>query len=263
MTQNLSKLISLAADFEKDLPPLQLPEGHPDNRPLAAWIDHTLLKPEATPDQIEKLCEEARQYSFASVCVNPVYVPLARRELEGSPVLTCTVVGFPLGATLADAKADETRWAIDFGAQEIDMVIAIGLLRGGQYEAVLTDISRVVEVAHPHGAKVKVILETALLNRSEKIMGCLLARAAGADFVKTSTGFGPGGATPEDVELMRRVVGTVMGVKAAGGVRSAADALTMLRAGATRLGTSSGVKIAQEAQPNAAQPPAANLPGDY
>jgi deoxyribose-phosphate aldolase len=247
MTQNLNELKSLAAEFEQNLPPLELPAGHPDSRRFSAWIDHTILKPEATPDQIETLCNEAVQFRFASVCVNPVYVPLARRLVDGSGVLVCCVVGFPLGATLTLAKAEETRLALEAGAQEIDMVIPVGLLIGGDFQAVLDDITAVVETCHPHGAQVKVILETALLNRQQKIMGCLLARTAGAEFVKTSTGFGPGGATVEDVDLMRRVVGPQMGVKASGGIRSLDDAQAMLAAGATRLGTSSGVKIVQQA----------------
>lgn len=248
MNRNLNDLLALASEYEKQLPNLELPAGHPGDRPVASWIDHTLLKPEATPEQIEKLCEEAIRYSFFSVCVNPVYVPLARRLLANSPVVVCTVVGFPLGATLTEAKAQETQLSLTEGAGEIDMVIPVGLLKGGQYDAVAEDIQRIVEVSHRGGALVKVILEMALLSRYEKIVGCLLCQRAGADFVKTSTGFGPGGATLEDVELMRRVVGPQMGVKAAGGVRSLADAKAMLQVGATRLGTSAGAKIVQEAQ---------------
>lgn len=247
MNQDFRELLSLAGEYEKALPSLELPQGHPDARPIASWIDHTLLKPEATPGQIDTLCEEARRFRFASVCVNSIYVPKARRELEGSPVLVCTVVGFPLGATLAAAKVEETRFALNEGAQEIDMVIPIGMLKGARYGAVIEDIRRIVEVSHDSGAIVKVILEMALLTRFEKIVGCLIAQNAGADFVKTSTGFGPGGATLEDVELMRRVVGPLMGVKAAGGIRSLADAQAMLKVGATRLGTSAGAKIVEEA----------------
>lgn len=247
MNKNLNELLALASEYETQLPDLRLPPGHPDERPVAAWIDHTLLKPEATPEQIEKLCAEARRYSFASVCVNPIYVPQASRALQGGPVLVCTVVGFPLGATLSAAKAEEARLSIAEGAREIDMVVPIGMLKGGQWQAVSDDIRRIVEVSHGGGAIVKVILEMALLTRTEKITGCLLSQAAGADFVKTSTGFGPGGATLEDVELMRRVVGPELGVKAAGGVRSLADALAMLKVGATRLGTSAGAKIVEEA----------------
>lgn len=247
MVSNQSQLTELIMEYDRQLPELRLPEGHPDSRPVVSWIDHTLLKPEATPEQVSKLCEEALRYEFASVCVNPVFVPLASKALAGSKVLTCTVIGFPLGATLTDAKVEETRLVINLGAQEVDMVIPIGLLKGGQYDAVERDIRSVVEVAHDLNALVKVIIETALLTRTEKIAGCLISKQAGADFVKTSTGFGPGGATVEDVELMRRVVGPEMGVKAAGGVRTLADARAMLRAGATRLGSSSGVKIAEEA----------------
>jgi deoxyribose-phosphate aldolase len=247
MGQKLNDLIAIAREIENRFPDLVLPDGHPGSRSLASWIDHTLLKPEATPGQIEKLCAEARQYEFASVCINPVFVPLARDLLAGSPVLVCTVIGFPLGATLSQAKVAETRLAIEAGAREVDMVIPVGLLKGEQYQAVADDIRCVVEAAHPAGAVVKVIQEMALLSRFEKIIACLISQSAGADFVKTSTGFGPGGATLEDVELMRRVVGPQLGVKAAGGVRSLADARAMLLAGATRLGTSAGVKIMQEA----------------
>jgi deoxyribose-phosphate aldolase len=248
IAHELTSLLAQASEYEQRLPELVLPQGHPDGRPVAHWIDHTLLKPEATPAQVEALCDEARRYTFASVCVNSVYVPLAYRLLKDTPVLVCTVVGFPLGASLTGTKVEETRLAMQAGAQEIDMVIPIGLLKGGDYGAVAEDIRQVVAASHAGGAIVKVILETAMLARQEKIIGCLLSKAAGADFVKTSTGFGPGGATPEDVELMRRVVGPQMGVKAAGGVRSLADAQTMLRVGATRLGTSAGAKIVSEAE---------------
>lgn len=248
MNNDFSELLARASQYEQQLPELRLPDGHPDGRPLAAWIDHTLLKPEATPEQIEALCQEALRFSFASVCVNPVYVSLAARLLQGSPVKVCSVVGFPLGATISAAKAAETRLALEAGAREIDMVIPVGLLKGGQYQAVADDIRQVVEAARQAGAVVKVILEMALLTRYEKIVGCLISQEAGADFVKTSTGFGPGGATLEDVDLMRRVVGPQMGVKAAGGVRTLADAVAFLNAGATRLGTSSGAKIVAEAE---------------
>lgn len=247
MIRNLDETIRLAREYENQLPELVLPAGHPGSRPLAGWIDHTLLKPEALPAQIEKLCSEAREYEFASVCVNPVYVPLAKQMLAGSRVLVCTVVGFPLGATLPKMKAAEAQIVIEAGAQEVDMVISIGMVKGEQYPAVFEDVSRVVETAHSSGALVKVILETCLLTRFEKIAACLICQAAGADFVKTSTGFSTGGATLEDVELMRRVVGPGMGVKAAGGVRSLADARAMLLSGATRLGTSAGLKVIQEA----------------
>ncbi len=236
----------LVEQYETQAPDQILPPGHPGSAPLASWIDHTLLKPEATPSQIEQLCADARQASFASVCVNPVYVKMAARLLEGSPVKACTVVGFPLGATITRAKVAETLACLEDGAQEIDMVLPIGLLKAGQFEPVLEDILAIVETSHAQGAIVKVIMETALLTRPEKTAACLLSVAAGADFVKTSTGFSTGGATLEDVEWMRRVVGPVTGVKAAGGVRSLADARAMLAVGATRLGTSSGMKLLQE-----------------
>ncbi len=214
---------------------------------LARYIDHTLLKPEATSEQIKQVCREALQYHFASVCVNPSYVELVARELSGSDVKTCSVVGFPLGATLPEVKAFETRKAIELGAQEIDMVINIGALKSGDEELVSKDIEAVVEVAHERDALVKVIIEAALLTNEEKVKACLIAKRAGADYVKTSTGFGPGGATVEDVELMRATVGPSMGVKAAGGIRTLEKALAMIEAGATRIGASAGVKIVQEA----------------
>ena len=214
---------------------------------LARYIDHTLLKPEATSEQIRQVCREALQYHFASVCVNPSYVELVARELSGSDVKTCSVVGFPLGATLPEVKAFETRKAIELGAQEIDMVINIGALKSGDEELVGKDIEAVVEVAHERDALVKVIIEAALLTDEEKVRACLIAKRAGADYVKTSTGFGPGGATVEDVKLMRATVGPSMGVKAAGGIRTLEKALAMIEAGATRIGASAGVKIVQEA----------------
>jgi deoxyribose-phosphate aldolase len=215
---------------------------------VAKYIDHTLLKPEATRAEIETLCSEARAYNFASVCVNPTWVKECAFALHGSSVKVCTVVGFPLGATLADVKAYETRRAIFDGATEIDMVINIGALKSNDHDTVLRDIRAVVEAAHDACAIVKVIIETALLTDEEKIRACLLARQAGADFVKTSTGFSKGGATVADIELMRRTVGAEMGVKAAGGVRDLTSAREMIAAGATRLGASAGVKIAQEAK---------------
>ncbi len=246
LSVELARLPELVEEFAQQLPPPALPEGHPGGLPLARYIDHTLLKPEARPEQVAQLCEEARRYGFYSVCVNPIYVAQAARLLAGSASLVCTVVGFPLGATPPRVKVYETRACLDAGAKEIDMVIPIGLLRAGQYEAVLDDIYAVASATHAAGGLLKVILEMALLDRRQKIAGCLLARAAGAEFVKTSTGFGPGGATVADVELMRCVVGPQMGVKAAGGVRSLADARAMLSAGANRLGSSAGVKIMRE-----------------
>lgn len=243
----LNQLLQLAQSYEAQLPPFQ-PEYAADPAGLAGMIDHTLLKPEATPAQVEALCAEAVQYHFAAVCVNPIYVDLVARRLAGSSVAACTVVGFPLGAVPAETKAFETRQAVEAGAREIDLVIPVGLLKAGEAQAVHDHIAAVVQAAKPGGALVKVIIETALLTRSEKILACLLSRAAGANFVKTSTGFAASGATPEDVELMRRVVGLDLGVKASGGVRSLADARAMLAAGASRLGTSSGIKIVQESQ---------------
>jgi deoxyribose-phosphate aldolase len=212
---------------------------------IAALIDHTILKPDATRADIVKVCREARDYGFASVCVNPYWVPVVRAELAGSPVKVCSVVGFPLGATSTEAKVCETAAALRAGAQEIDMVINVGALRSGDHEAVKLDIQQVVEVAHEAGAIVKVILETALLDDNQKAVACTLAKLAGADFVKTSTGFGPSGATAKDVALMRSVVGPEMGVKASGGIRTLADLKTMTAAGATRIGASASVKIAE------------------
>ena len=213
---------------------------------IARAIDHTLLKPDATPAQISVLCAEAREYNFASVCINPIYVPMAAKALEGSETAVCTVVGFPLGATPTAVKVFETEQAIADGATEIDMVISIGLLKAKAYQEVQSDITAVVQAAHAQNAIVKVIIETALLVAEEKKTACILVKAAGADYIKTSTGFAKKGATPRDVRLMRRMVGDDMGVKAAGGVRSYADAKTMIKAGATRLGASAGVKIMQQ-----------------
>ena len=215
---------------------------------LARLIDHTLLKPDATEAQIRKLCQEAKQYHFASVCVNPTWVPLVAEELAGTDVDVCTVIGFPLGATLPEVKAYEAECSIGRGACELDMVINIGALKSGHYDYVREDIAGVVDVAHARGALVKVIIETVLLTDEEKVEACVLSQAAGADYVKTSTGFAGGGATVEDVALMRRVVGSQMGVKASGGIRSAKDAEAMIRAGATRIGASAGVKIVQQAR---------------
>jgi deoxyribose-phosphate aldolase len=216
---------------------------------LARMIDHTLLKPEATPQQIERLCAEARQYDFFSVCVNPVYVPLCAELLHGSQVKVCTVNGFPLGATLTEVKVYEAQACIAKGAEEVDMVIQIGALKSGQTQKVEDDIRAVASACHANGALLKVIIEACLLSDAEKETACRLSQAAGADFVKTSTGFSSGGATAADVALMRGVVGPLLGVKAAGGVRSLDDARKMIAAGATRLGSSAGVKIIQEMQP--------------
>jgi deoxyribose-phosphate aldolase len=211
-------------------------------------IDHTLLKPEATTQQIKQLCTEAIQYNFASVCINPTHVKLAAQLLQNSEVEVCTVVGFPLGATLTQAKVFETEQVLNDGATEIDMVINIGALKEGNDDVVEQDIAGVVKAAHSRKAICKVIIETALLTDEEKVRACQLAKKAGADFVKTSTGFSGGGATVEDVALMRQTVGPDVGVKAAGGIKTLTDAQNMIAAGATRLGASAGVKIAQEAK---------------
>jgi deoxyribose-phosphate aldolase len=217
------------------------------DRTVAGIIDHTILKADATREEIVKVCREAREYGFASVCVNSYWVPLVRAELAGSPVKVCTTVGFPLGATSTEAKVAETAAAVRVGAQEIDMVINVGALRSGDRDAVRLDIQQVVKVAHEAGAIVKTIIETGYLDDAQKALACTLAKLAGADFVKTSTGFGTSGATAEDVALMRRVVGPEMGVKAAGGIRTLADLQAMVAAGATRIGASAGVKIVEAA----------------
>ncbi len=213
----------------------------------ASLIDHTLLKPEASESDIKKLCNEAVQFGFASVCVNPSWVKKAAEFLRGSNVPVCTVIGFPLGATLPDVKAYEARRAIFNGAREVDMVINIGALKSGDDCAVEDDIRAVAEAAHENGVLLKVIIETALLTDEEKVRACFASKNAGADFVKTSTGFAKGGATADDVALMRRTVGRNLGVKASGGVKGIDDARKMFEAGATRIGASVGVKIAQEA----------------
>ena len=212
---------------------------------VAALIDHTLLRPEATASEIRKICAEARRYGFAAVCVNPYWVPLAA-EITAPPVKVCTVIGFPLGAEATSIKVAEATEAVRAGAREMDMVLNLGELRGGNHDAVLRDIRAVVKAAHESGAIVKVILETALLTDEQKITACGLAKDAGAEFVKTSTGFGPAGATVDDIALMRRAVGSGMGVKAAGGVRTLADLQRMVAAGATRIGASSSVIIIEE-----------------
>jgi deoxyribose-phosphate aldolase len=210
---------------------------------VSGYIDHTLLKPDATAKEIEQLCREAAEWKFATVCVNPTWVALAAKHLHGSSVCVCSVVGFPLGATTPDVKQFEARRAIFDGASEIDMVINVGALKSGDVRLVTDDIRGVVSACHEADAGSKVIIETALLSDEEKITACTLAKAAGADFVKTSTGFGPGGATAADVALMRRVVGDEMGVKASGGVRTHEDAEKMRLAGASRIGASASVAI--------------------
>jgi deoxyribose-phosphate aldolase len=215
---------------------------------IAKFIDHTLLKPEATASDIENLCTEAKECHFAAVCVNPTFVEQCAEALRDTDVRVCTVVGFPLGAHTTATKVFETRDAIANGATEIDMVINIGALKAGQDNLVRRDILGVVETAHCEEAMVKVIIEAALLTDDEKVRACRLSKEAGADFVKTSTGFGPGGATVHDVALMRRTVGSTMGVKAAGGIHNYEQARAMIDAGATRVGASAGVKIVQEAR---------------
>lgn len=213
---------------------------------IAALIDHTLLKPDATAADIRRVCTEALKFGFATVCVNPCWVKLAAAELDGSPVKVCTVVGFPLGANSTETKSFETILALQQGAREIDMVINIGALRGGERELVRSDIQSVSAATHANGAILKVIIETALLDDAQKVLACRIAQDAGADFVKTSTGFSKGGATAEDVALMRRTVGKALGVKASGGIRTLADLKAMVAAGANRIGASASVRIIRE-----------------
>jgi deoxyribose-phosphate aldolase len=211
---------------------------------LNKYIDHTLLKQDATPEQIVKLCTEAKEYDFKSVCVNPAYVPLASKELKDSDVLVCTVIGFPLGMNLPETKAEEAALVIKMGAEEVDMVINVGMLKSGNDKYVEDEIRL---IKHACGdILLKVIIETVLLTDEEKVRACLCAVRAGADYVKTSTGFAGGGATVHDIALMRKTVGPKMGVKASGGVHNKAEALAMIEAGATRIGASSGVKIMSE-----------------
>jgi len=217
----------------------------PTDGSLAKMIDHTVLKADASQEQIAQLCFEARKYEFASVCVNPSYVKLCAELLNGSGVDVCAVIGFPLGATSTDAKVFEAQQAIRDGATELDMVINVGALKSRDYELLERDIASLARVCHAGNAILKVIIEAALLSDEEKVIACHLAKIAEADFVKTSTGFGPGGATPADVALMRRVVGPEMGVKAAGGIRTHADAQQMIAAGASRIGASASVRILQ------------------
>ena len=217
-----------------------------DQKTIAAMIDHTLLKPEATPAQIEKLCAEAAEYHFASVCVNPVYIPLAARLLKGTGVKVCCVVGFPLGAIAPEQKAAEAASCAAMGAEELDMVIHVGAAKAGDWALVQRDIEGVVKAAAGH--TVKVIIETCLLTDEEKVKACEAAKAAGAHFVKTSTGFSTGGATTHDIALMRKTVGPEMGVKASGGIRDYATAMAMIEAGANRIGASAGIAIVAAAE---------------
>jgi deoxyribose-phosphate aldolase len=224
---------------------VNLPDAARLSGGIAAYIDHTLLKPEATAAEVDKLCDEARKNHFASVCVNGTWVRRCAEILSGSGVAVCCVAGFPLGASAPEVKAYEARRAIEDGACEVDMVLNVGAMKSGDHEFVRRDIAGVADVCHKLGAKLKVILETALLTDTEKTKACELAQLAGADFVKTSTGFSKGGATAADVALMRRAVGPTMGVKASGGIRDQKDAQTMIAAGATRLGASASVAIVQ------------------
>lgn len=217
-----------------------------DKKTIAAMIDHTLLKPEATPAQIEKLCAEAAEYHFASVCVNPVYIPLAARLLKGTGVKVCCVVGFPLGAIAPEQKAAEAASCAAMGAEELDMVIHVGAAKAGDWALVQRDIEDVVKAAAGH--TVKVIIETCLLTDEEKVKACEAAKAAGAHFVKTSTGFSTGGATTHDIALMRKTVGPEMGVKASGGIRDFETAMAMIEAGANRIGASAGIAIVAAAE---------------
>ena len=217
-----------------------------DKKTIASMIDHTLLKPEATPAQVEKLCAEAAEYHFASVCVNPVYIPLAARLLKDTDVKVCCVVGFPLGAIAPEQKAAEAASCAAMGAEELDMVIHIGAAKAGDWALVQRDIEGVVKAAA--GRTVKVIIETCLLTDEEKVKACEAAKAAGAHFVKTSTGFSTGGATTHDIALMRKTVGPEMGVKASGGIRDYAAAMAMIEAGANRIGASAGIEIVAAAE---------------
>ena len=262
-------LLSLVDEAIAAIGPLYDPDYYPPlpatmaPAEIAAVIDHTALKPDTTAEQIDRLCAEAREYGFASVCINPTWIARCAERLSGSPVQVCTVIGFPLGATLPSVKAFETAQAVADGATEVDMVINVGRLKGGDYEYVFTDLAGVVEAAHGGGALVKVILETCLLTTDEKIAGCVLGKAAGVDFVKTSTGFSSGGATLADVALMRAAVGPDLGVKAAGGVRNALDVHNMVAAGATRIGASAGVEIMQTDSSSSASSPASSTTGSY
>lgn len=246
MNAELDLIKEEVEEYAQQLPPIPAGLKIPGAGELAGWIDHTLLKPEATSDQLKKLCREANFYHFATVCVNPVNIPLVVDQLARSGVGACAVVGFPFGATFPEIKAAEARQAISAGATEIDMVVNIGALKSGNFDLVMRDVKAVVEAVAGKGL-VKVILEMCYLDFREKIAACLICKHAGADFVKTSTGFGSGGATVEDVTLMRRLVGEKMGVKAAGGIRTLADSNKMILAGANRLGASAGISILQEA----------------
>ncbi len=243
----IAEIYELAKEYEQHLPENPVHHMMPHGAEIAGWIDHTLLKPEATADQVKTLCQEAIEYRFASVCVNPVFVPLAAGLLVNSSVPVCAVVGFPLGADLPSQKTFEALHSIENGARELDIVIHVGAMKGQAYGQVLNEIMGVVMTAHNQKTLVKVIIETCLLTRFEKIMACLLSQAAGADYVKTSTGFSTGGASVEDIDLMARLVGENVKVKASGGVRNLESAQAMIAAGASRIGASAGVQIVKDA----------------
>lgn len=253
----VAQAISAFANFT-----FTLPEKVPtlDAATVAKLIDHTLLKPEATADQIRKLCDEAKEFGFWSVCVHPSWTPYCLDYLSDSGVKVCTVVGFPHGATLPAVKAFETEEVTRMGVTEVDMVLNVGRLKDQDYRIVHEDVAVVADAAHENNALLKVIIETGLLSHDEKIAACVICKEAGADFVKTATGFNGGGATAADIALMRTVVGSEMGVKASGGVRTAQDALTMIAAGANRIGASAGLAIVREL---AGAQPAANRGDGY
>ena len=243
--KDLHELLEITQQYQQQLPAMEAPSKMPIKGEIAAWIDHTVLKAEATENQVRTLCEEAKSNHFAAVCINPAYVPLSAILLNGSEVDVCTVIGFPLGANPTEIKVAETEYCVKNGATEVDLVINIGAMRSGNYQLVYDEIKAVRKAAG--SALVKVIFENCYLGDKEKILACLMCKEAGVEFVKTSTGFGTSGATLEDVRLMRSVVGPKMGVKAAGGIRTYADALKMIEAGADRIGTSASVAIMAEA----------------
>ena len=243
--KDLNELLTLTQQYQQQLPPFEVAYKMPIKGEIAGWIDHTILKAEATENQVRVLCEEARANKFAAVCINPAYVPLCDQLLKDSEVKICTVIGFPLGANPTEIKVAETDYCVSHGANEVDLVINIGAMRSGNYQLVYDEIVEVRKAAK--SALVKVIFENCYLGDKEKILACLMCKEAGVEFVKTSTGFGTSGATVEDVRLMRSVVGSAMGVKAAGGIRTYADALKMVEAGADRIGTSASVAIMVEA----------------
>ena len=244
--KTMTELEALANQYLQQLPALMGVPKAPLGGEIASFIDHTILKADATEAQIRKLCAEATENNFAAVCINPAYVALCNQLLKGSGVAVCTVIGFPLGANPTEIKVAETEYSVRAGATEVDLVINIGAMRSGHYQLVYDEIVAVKKTAGK--ALLKVIFENCYLEKKEKILACLMCKEAGAEYVKTSTGFGSSGATLEDVELMRRVVGHEMGVKAAGGIRTHADALKMIASGASRIGTSAGVAIMAEAK---------------